>query len=209
MTTPNDARARGASNAYLSGHSSPVRGSSKRDKATRLAMIMATGDGSGGAVSLAHNHPIRNGGAGNRHFLNELKGHDKEQCWEMIQQFGSSVRRPWLLAGDFNGTISLEERNHGGVEMLRRCERFKYWVKNNGFIILGFSGPKFTWVWENNVKHLQMCLIGSGNGQCSLANTVLGASSAAPTLGLLRPLTPSHRYSGIHKSIRWRWRETV
>lgn len=72
--------------------------------------------------------------------------HAKEQCWEEIQQFGSTVRRPWVITREFNDTISLEERTHGG----RRCERLKLWVKNNGFIDLGFSGPKFTWMRGNN-----------------------------------------------------------
>ena len=54
-------------------------------------------------------------------------------------------RRPWLLAGDFNETVSIEERNHGGPDMRRRCNRFKYWIENNGLIDLGYSGPRFTW----------------------------------------------------------------
>ncbi|KAJ8432043.1 hypothetical protein Cgig2_006328 [Carnegiea gigantea] len=37
---------------------------------------------------------------------------------------------PWLLASD------LEERDHGGFEMLRRCDKFKHWIESNGFIDL-------------------------------------------------------------------------
>ena len=51
----------------------------------------------------------------------------------------------WLLAGDFNETSSLDERNHGGPDMQRRCNRFTYWIENNGLLDLGYSGPKFTW----------------------------------------------------------------
>jgi len=50
-----------------------------------------------------------------------------------------------LLAGDFNETKSLEERDHDGDDMLRRCLKFNNFIENNGLIDLGFSGPKFTW----------------------------------------------------------------
>jgi len=40
--------------------------------------------------------------------------------------------KAWLLARDFNETISLEKRNHGGPEMEWRCSKFRYWVENNG-----------------------------------------------------------------------------
>jgi len=45
--------------------------------------------------------------------------------WQQLQQLASEYAKPWLLAGDFNETTGLEERNHGGPEMLRRCNRFK------------------------------------------------------------------------------------
>ena len=71
--------------------------------------------------------------------------HNRDILWPQLQQFASTVGKPWLLAGDFNETVSLEERNHGGPEMVRRCTRFKHWIENTGLIDLGFSGPKFTW----------------------------------------------------------------
>ncbi|KAJ8446645.1 hypothetical protein Cgig2_002807 [Carnegiea gigantea] len=54
--------------------------------------------------------------------------------------------------GDFNDTVSLEERNHGGLDMLRRCEKFKHWIENNGLIDLGYSGPEFTWTRRNSIE---------------------------------------------------------
>ena len=66
----------------------------------------------------------------------------REQFWEEIQQFGATVRRPLLLARDINDTISLEEWNHWGADMIRRCAKFKIWIENNGLIDLRFSGPK-------------------------------------------------------------------
>jgi len=38
--------------------------------------------------------------------------------------------------------------------MLRRCDKFKNWIENNGFIVYGH---KFTWVKENN-EATQKCV---------------------------------------------------
>uniref|UniRef100_A0A803MIA0 Uncharacterized protein n=1 Tax=Chenopodium quinoa TaxID=63459 RepID=A0A803MIA0_CHEQI len=51
-----------------------------------------------------------------------------------------------MLAGDFNETMSMDERNgNGGSEMQRRCREFSNWVENNALIDLGCSGPAHTW----------------------------------------------------------------
>ena len=69
--------------------------------------------------------------------------HLRDALWQDLQRYDTDYHKPWLLAGDFNETVCLEERNHGRPEMLRRCNRFKYWIENNRLIDLGFSGPKF------------------------------------------------------------------
>jgi len=74
---------------------------------------------------------------------------EREPLWTELQLFRATVQQPWLLADDFNKTVSLKERN-GGVEILRRCDKFENWIENNSFIDLGFSGYKFTWVKGNN-----------------------------------------------------------
>jgi len=71
--------------------------------------------------------------------------HIRDWLWQELQGFAIDCMKPWLLAGDYNETISLEECNHGGPDMRRRCNRFKQWIENNGLIDLGYSGPKFTW----------------------------------------------------------------
>ena len=48
----------------------------------------------------------------------------REELWEKLEARASTVNRPWLLAGDFNETRSLAERDHGGSDMPRRCSKF-------------------------------------------------------------------------------------
>ncbi|KAJ8447113.1 hypothetical protein Cgig2_022842 [Carnegiea gigantea] len=74
----------------------------------------------------------------------------REELWTKLEHHANSSRAPWLLAGDFNETRSLEERDHGGPDMARRCSKFSNWIENNALHDLGFSGPKFTWVWGIN-----------------------------------------------------------
>ena len=70
---------------------------------------------------------------------------EREELWREIEAFIGSVDKPWMLAGDFNEAKNLEERDHGGDEMLHRCLRLNNVIENNGLIDLGFPSPKFTW----------------------------------------------------------------
>jgi len=74
----------------------------------------------------------------------------REALWQELQRATATYRKPWILAGDFNETTCLAERNHGGPEMLRRCTRFRHWIENTGLIDLGFARPKFTWTRGSN-----------------------------------------------------------
>jgi len=38
----------------------------------------------------------------------------RDILWQELHQFATTCRLPWLLAGDFNDTTSLDERNHSG-----------------------------------------------------------------------------------------------
>ncbi|KAJ8437488.1 hypothetical protein Cgig2_007465 [Carnegiea gigantea] len=70
----------------------------------------------------------------------------REELWTRLTSHANNTGRPWLLAGDFNETRSLEERGHGGPDMARRCAKFSNRNENNALLDLGFSGPKFTWL---------------------------------------------------------------
>ena len=63
-----------------------------------------------------------------------------------IQHIVPSTHLPWLLASDYNETMSLEARNHGGPDMATRCTHFKNWIANNEPIDLVFLGPNLSGV---------------------------------------------------------------
>ncbi|XP_021845043.2 uncharacterized protein [Spinacia oleracea] len=70
----------------------------------------------------------------------------RKQLWEALEDVKRRFSGPWLLGGDFNETISMDERiGIGGSEMQRRCRNFASWVEDNGLIDLMYSGPNHTW----------------------------------------------------------------
>jgi len=62
-----------------------------------------------------------------------------------MNDFSANNSQPWLLAGDFNETKSMEERRNYSVDLLRRCTHFGNWIESNALIDLGFTGSPFTW----------------------------------------------------------------
>jgi hypothetical protein len=51
---------------------------------------------------------------------------------------------PWLLLGDYNEILSIEEKVEGVLIDVRHCSRFKRWMQACDLIDLGCSRLKFT-----------------------------------------------------------------
>ncbi|KAJ8427137.1 hypothetical protein Cgig2_021393 [Carnegiea gigantea] len=73
----------------------------------------------------------------------------RKELWAIVIQFAHSTESARMLVSDYNKTRSLDERDHGGHDMNKRCILFANWIENNGLIDLGFLGPRFTWVRGN------------------------------------------------------------
>ncbi|KAK9691696.1 hypothetical protein RND81_09G212700 [Saponaria officinalis] len=80
---------------------------------------------------------------------------NRRKLWAELENFARQNNRPWLLAGDFNETCSLNERHGGDVNMARRCERFNNWIENCDLIELAFTGVTHTWARGNSVETRQ------------------------------------------------------
>ncbi|XP_028808404.1 uncharacterized protein LOC114762973 [Neltuma alba] len=69
----------------------------------------------------------------------------RETLWEDLHYLCINEREAWLLAGNFNATLTRDERR-GGARSSRSGNRaFKDFVHTTGLIDLGFTGPEFTW----------------------------------------------------------------
>lgn len=68
---------------------------------------------------------------------------------------------PWLLAGDFNEMLGIEDK-FGGASTLR-VRGFKNWFDGNDMVDLEFSVPKFTWTNQQVFERLdrEICNLSS------------------------------------------------
>jgi len=81
-----------------------------------------------------------------------------------------------LLASDFNETTSLDEPDHGGPAMQRRCSKFQCYIEDNGLIAIGFFGSKFTSIKGDNVETMKRARLDRAlNNLASRANFQEGA----------------------------------
>ncbi|XP_074283852.1 uncharacterized protein LOC141608393 [Silene latifolia] len=77
---------------------------------------------------------------------------NRRNLWSELETFARNNNRPWMLAGDFNETRSLNKRHGGDSNMARRCENFNNWIENCELLELAFSGSAHTWARGNSVE---------------------------------------------------------
>ncbi|XP_020262542.1 uncharacterized protein LOC109838519 [Asparagus officinalis] len=69
---------------------------------------------------------------------------DKAVCWWELSRLRQIFEGPWVICGDFNATLSSEERN-GRKGSIKDINSFKSFVSSNYLIDLPLSGRSFTW----------------------------------------------------------------
>lgn len=67
--------------------------------------------------------------------------------WEKLDALEMGV--PWLLIGDFNCVLRVEERN----SKIRASSSFRSWVDRNELIDLGFMESCYTWSHGTSIKN--------------------------------------------------------
>ncbi|KAI9096746.1 hypothetical protein K1719_025925 [Acacia pycnantha] len=65
--------------------------------------------------------------------------------WQDLDQIAANLSFPWLLAGDFNAIVNLDERQGGSSRRAHGCSLLNNFLHSNGLIDMGFNGPRFTW----------------------------------------------------------------
>ncbi|KAI9123514.1 hypothetical protein K1719_004814 [Acacia pycnantha] len=69
----------------------------------------------------------------------------KSDLWQSLSAFASSISAPWVLLGDFNDCLSLDERVGGPAINFSRVRRFQDRLHSCTLTDLGSVGPRFTW----------------------------------------------------------------
>jgi hypothetical protein len=65
--------------------------------------------------------------------------------WNDLKNIASNMKDPWLLAGDFNDILSINEKKGGAPASIRKCNLFKERVDACHLLDVGFVGAKYTW----------------------------------------------------------------
>jgi hypothetical protein len=64
---------------------------------------------------------------------------------EDLKSLSLNMQEPWLLAGDFNDIIGVNEKRGGAEASIRKCSIFRDRINECSLIDLGAMGAKFTW----------------------------------------------------------------
>ncbi|KAK4258548.1 hypothetical protein QN277_004989 [Acacia crassicarpa] len=65
--------------------------------------------------------------------------------WDNLSRLAFLIQGPWLLGGDFNGTLLFCERRSPATFRSSVDRDFSRWVEDHDMRDVGFFGPEFTW----------------------------------------------------------------
>jgi hypothetical protein len=86
--------------------------------------------------------------------LTGFYGHPKTalryRSWSLLRRLHGLSDKPWLLLGDFNKIVALEEKFGREDRSFRQMAGFRGALSDCSLMDLGFVGPEFTW--SNNRK---------------------------------------------------------
>ncbi|KAK8633599.1 hypothetical protein V6N13_014443 [Hibiscus sabdariffa] len=68
----------------------------------------------------------------------------RKLVWPHLYRLASSIRSLWIIFGDFNATLSPDERK-GCVRSSKPSKIFQNLIFDNGLRDMGFNGPSFPW----------------------------------------------------------------
>ena len=69
----------------------------------------------------------------------------RHRSWALLRRLQTMSVRPWLLLGDFNKIVALDEKHGREDKCLRQMAGFRDVLTDCSLLDLGFIGPEFTW----------------------------------------------------------------
>ncbi|OIT34460.1 hypothetical protein A4A49_66105, partial [Nicotiana attenuata] len=70
---------------------------------------------------------------------------ERKELWETLVQLSSNCQKPWLILGDFNSVLKMEDRMGGNPVAWSEVVDFQNCVDTCGLIELLQQGQKYTW----------------------------------------------------------------
>lgn len=69
----------------------------------------------------------------------------RKKLWRKLKAIVDNMNGAWVVLGDFNEIVDLEEKKWGVVMNLRKCMRFYERINACNLVDLGYWSLKFTW----------------------------------------------------------------
>lgn len=70
---------------------------------------------------------------------------ERRPLWNSLAQFGTNIKHPWLILGDFNSVINTEDRQGHAQVISYEVRDFLNCCFNLGFVDINFTSSIFTW----------------------------------------------------------------
>ncbi|KAL6195625.1 hypothetical protein ACLB2K_031243 [Fragaria x ananassa] len=96
-------------------------------------------------ITEQNNHPWRFTG-----IYGQPKVEKRYLTWALIKNLKDKCGYPWVLGGDFNEIVSLQEKEGGLMRRSRQMESFQQTITDCSLRSMHASGPCFTW---RRVRH--------------------------------------------------------
>lgn len=74
--------------------------------------------------------------------------------WSNIEEVGKLHNLSWLMIGDFNEVLCVEDKFEGNQVNLNKALKLKAYLDSYSFVDLGFVGPKYTWTNKRQILDL-------------------------------------------------------
>ncbi|XP_059288842.1 uncharacterized protein LOC132042262 [Lycium ferocissimum] len=78
----------------------------------------------------------------------------REQLWDHMRAFASTISNPWMVCGDFNSILGPEEKLGGTAYKLSKSLNFIECLTDCGLVDMGYSGNAFTWCNERKMEDI-------------------------------------------------------
>uniref|UniRef100_A0A7N2L446 DUF4283 domain-containing protein n=1 Tax=Quercus lobata TaxID=97700 RepID=A0A7N2L446_QUELO len=72
----------------------------------------------------------------------------RTESWNLLKYLSGLSQFPWLVIGDFNEIVGLSEKEGGADRPTQQMQNFIDTLNCYGLHDLGFTGPKFTWLYQ-------------------------------------------------------------
>lgn len=79
---------------------------------------------------------------------------ERHVMWNNLNKVAQLHNMPWVLAGDFNEPLKVEDKFGGMAVSVNRSLMFKECLDKCSMIDIEFSGPQFTWTNRREVQAL-------------------------------------------------------